>query len=147
MSNSDEAIELLRSIDNSLKQMLKIRTANAPKPIASDRDLDGQYGDPVLKFMPRDWTGPSFKNAKYSQCPAALLDLVADSLEWFGKQADEKDERTTNGKPVGDYKRADAARARGWAKRIRENRVPATAGAGREPGDDDFGAEPGSEWQ
>lgn len=127
MGASEETIALLRSIDASLKLLVKQQQATAPKAIASDRDLDSRYGDPVLRFMPRDWTGPSFKNRQFSQCPPALLDLVADSLEWFGKQADEKGERTDKGKPVGDYKRQDAARARGWAKRIREGLAPNAA--------------------
>ncbi len=115
---SDEALHLLRSIDASLKLLVKQQQATAPKAIASDRDLDGKYGDPLLRFMPRDWTGASFKNRHFSECPPALLELVADSLDWFGKQADEKGEKTDKGKPVGDFKRADAARARGWAKRL-----------------------------
>lgn len=130
---TDEALALLRSIDASLKLLVKQQQAAAPKAVASDRDLDSKYGDPVLKFKPRDWTGATFKDRHFSQCPPDLLDLVADSLDWFGKQADEKGERTNGGKPVGDYKRSDAARARGWAKRIREGRAPNAA-----PPDADF---------
>lgn len=149
MGASEETLALLRSIDDSmksvdrtLKQLLQQRQAAAPKAIASDRDLDGRYGDPVLKFLPRDWTGPSFKGCKFSECPAPLLDLVAESCEYFARQADEKGERTEKGKPVGDFKRADAARARGWAKRIRDGKVlgagtPSTQGAGP----DDWGSE------
>jgi hypothetical protein len=113
------AIEILESIDASLKLLVTQQRAAQPKAVASDRDLDGQYGDPVLKFMPRDWTGPSFKGRHFSECPPDLLDLVSDTFEFFGKQADAKGEHTDKGKPTGDYKRADAARARGWAKRIR----------------------------
>lgn len=118
MSASEETLALLRSIDASLKLLVKYQQATAPKVIASDRDLDGKHGDPILKFMPRDWTGASYKNRHFSECPPALLEQVADTLDWFGKQADEKGERTAKGTPVGDFKRADAARARGWAKRL-----------------------------
>jgi hypothetical protein len=118
MSATEETLGLLRSIDASLKQLLKLQQVTAAPQIASDRDLDSKYGDPEVKFMPRDWTGSSFKGRHFSECPPVLLTLIADSLEWFGKQADAKGERTTNGKPVGDFKRADAARARGWAKRL-----------------------------
>lgn len=124
-----EAIEILKSIDATLKSMLALaqqRTqqarAAAPKVVATDRDLDGKYGDPVVKFMPRDWTGPNFKTRKFSECPPDLLDMLAETFEFFARQSDDKNERTDKGKPVGDYKRADAARARGWAKRIREGR-------------------------
>lgn len=129
MANAPEAIDLLRSIDNSLKALIaavqpllmQVRAAQ-PKPVASDRDLDGRYGDPVLKFTPRDWTGAPFKGRPFSECPPDLLDLVAQTFDYFATQAEQKNERANNGKPVADYKRADAARARGWARRIRDGR-------------------------
>ena len=135
MATSEEVLDLLRSIDASLKQLVAQSRARQPKAVASDSDLDGKYGDPELKFKPRDWTGPSFKGRRFSECPPDLLDLVADSCEWFGRQADEKGEFTDRGKAVGDYKRADAARARGWAKRMREgkHRPPVTNNGNGEP--------------
>lgn len=123
MSTSADAIELLRSIDASLKLLVRQQVATAPKAVASDRDLDGAHGDPELRFNPRDWTGPSFKGRRFSECPPELLEMVAETFDFFAKQADAKDERTSNDKPVADYKRADAARARGWAKRMRDGLV------------------------
>lgn len=126
---TQEAIEILLSIDRTLKAMLALaqqRTAATraaqPKPVASDRDLDGKYGDPTLKFMPRDWAGASFKGRKFSECPADLLELAAETFDYFARKAEENNELTDKGKPVADYKRQDAARARGWAKRIRDGR-------------------------
>lgn len=128
---SQEALDLLTSIDRTLKAMLALaqqRTtqarASAPKAVASDRDLDGKYGDPVVKFMPRDWTGQSFKNTHMSACPPELLDLLAETFEYFATQAEANNEMTPRGKPVADYKRSDAARARGWAKRMRSGVHP-----------------------
>ena len=142
MAKGDDALDVLRSIDVTLKAMLALaqqRTAQAraaqPKTVASDRDLDGKYGDPELKFMPRDWTGPSFKGYHFSECPPDLLDIVADTFEYFASQSEAKNEMTDKGKPVAGYKRADAARARGWAKRMRDgkHRPPAvTHGGGDE---------------
>lgn len=136
MATGEDAVRLLESIDSTLKAMLALaqqRTAQVrasqPKPVASDRDLDGRYGNPELKFMPRDWTGPSFKGSRLSECPADLLDLVAETFDYFAAKADEKHEITEKGKPVSEFKRADAARARGWAKRIREG-VHTPAGSG-----------------
>lgn len=122
MSATEETLALLRSIDASLKLLVKQQTASAPKAVASDKELDSKYGNPVVKFMPRDWTGPSYKNRTMSECPPELLDLLAETLDYFARQAEEKDERTDKGKPVAEFKRADAARARGWAKRIRDGR-------------------------
>lgn len=120
MATGEDALDLLRSIDASLKELVSIARVRKPKAVASNHDLDGKYGDPVLKFKPRDWTGASYKNSHFSECPAELLDLVAETYDYFASQAEAKDERTERGKSVAEYKRADAARARGWAKRIRD---------------------------
>lgn len=132
---SDDAISLLRSIDASLKviagEVLRRKSAG-PKPVADDRDLNGKYGNPILKFTVRDWTGRSFKGRPFSDCPPELLDLVAESLDYFAIKSEEKDERTNNGKPIAPFRRSDAARARGWAKRIRDGKHVQT----HEPADD-----------
>lgn len=152
-----EALEVLRSIDASLKALLALtqrRTAHVlasqPKAVATDRDLDGKHGNPVLKFMPRDWTGPSYKQVTFSECPPELLDLVADTLDYFGDKAERENERTNAGKPVAVYKRADAARARGWAKRIRAGthvpRHPGGTGVTEDAGDWTESAIP-AEWR
>lgn len=140
---SQEALEILTSIDRTLKALLALaqqRTVQAraaqAKAIAPDRDLDGKWGNPQLKFMPRDWTGASFKGRRFSECPAGLLDLVAETFDYFASQAEAKDERTDKGKPVADYKRQDAARARGWAKRIRDGKHTAPASSAPSFGDE-----------
>jgi hypothetical protein len=128
---SDAALDILRSIDASLKQLLaKSRAAASTAGVANDSDLDGQYGDPIIKAAdPRDWTGDSQKGNRYSQCPAAYLDLLADRLDYFAGKAEAEGKLTSAGKPVAPLKRKDAARARGWAKRIRDGFKPASVGA------------------
>jgi hypothetical protein len=131
MASSEDALATLRSIDASLKAILALVQAQTPKAVASDRDLGGKYGDPVLKFSPRDWTGPNYKDCTFSQCPADLLEMVAETFDYVARQAEEKNELTANGKPTAPYKRANAARARGWAKRKREGWIaPAVAAPG-----------------
>lgn len=115
------AIQLLRSIDASLKQML--RQSAPAATVADDGDLDSKHGDPLLRFLPRDWSGEDYKNHHFSQCPPALLDMVAETLDYFARKAEEADERW-NDKPTAPYKRKDAARARGWAKRLRAGHRP-----------------------
>ena len=126
-ATGEQALEVLRSIDTTLKAMLALaqqRTARAvaaqTKAIASDRELDGTYGNPTVKFSPRDWSGPSFKGLPMSECDPAFLDMLAETFDYFAQQAEAKNEMTDKGKPVAGYKRMDAARARGWAKRIRD---------------------------
>jgi hypothetical protein len=138
-----ETLALLRSIDASLKQLVaqsRGTPAAGAKAVAPDRDLDSQWGDPELRFMPRDWTGPSFKGRKFSECPPDLLDLVAESCDYFARKADENGEKTDKGKPLSDYKRLDAARARGWAYRIRTGKhvqtTPPGNGSGTWAGED-----------
>lgn len=136
-----ETLALLRSIDSSLKQIARALVKAAPAEIADDADLDSQYGDPVLKFKPKDWTGDDYKGCHFSECPPDLLDQVASSLDYFAKKAEEAGETTSAGKPVAPYKRKDAARARGWAKRNRlqgprrPELAPEGDGNGSWPGD------------
>jgi hypothetical protein len=120
-----EAVDLLRAIDKKLAAMLAVLSSAPSTPshagatIASDRDLDSRYGDPEVRFDPRDWIGPSFKGCHYSECPADYLDLVAEAKDYFARKAREENKLTAKGKPVADYEANDAARARGWAARIR----------------------------
>ena len=120
MSDERKALDVLLDIDASLKTLVGLMRKSGPKPAAPDSDLDSKWGDPELKFIPRGWTGVPCKGFHFSECPPELLDLVAESLDYFADQAEAKDEKTTSGKPVAPYKRKDAMRARGWAKRLRE---------------------------
>lgn len=138
MAAAQESLDLLRSIDASLKHLVRLMAATmvvAPS-VASDSELDSQYGDPKVNFNPRGWKGQSFKGRRYSQCPPEFLDALAEALDYFAGKADEKNEVTDKGKPVGDFKRKDAARARGWAARARKGTGAASpsAQAAGEPG-------------
>jgi hypothetical protein len=120
IAEAGEMVALLRSIDSKLSQLLSRAPAGGNGPaLADDRDLDSQYGDPEVKFNPRDWHGDNCKGRRMSQCPAEFLDLLAGTFDYFAKKADENGETTNAGKPVAPYKRRDAARARGWAARKR----------------------------
>jgi hypothetical protein len=83
--------------------------------VASDRDLDSQYGDPEVRFDPKRWTGESWKGAKFSECPPAFLECLAEFFDWSAG----KDEASGDPDLVkkAGYRRKDAARARGWARR------------------------------
>lgn len=119
----DDMLAALRSIDSSLKLLVKQQIPEQPKTVATPAQLDTQYGDPVLKKMPKFWSGEDYSGQHYSQLPPELLDMVAEALEWMARKADEKDEKTAGGKPISTFKRYDAARARGWAKRKRDGWV------------------------
>lgn len=133
---TDEVLAVLRSIDSTLKQLLALsqqrtaRTTEGGKAVASDRDLDGQYGNPEVRLRdPKDWSGPTMKGRRFSTCPPEYLDLIAERCEFFATKDDEKGEKTPKGVPRSKYHRADAARARGWAARLRAGWTPPAAGA------------------
>ena len=79
--------------------------------------LAGPYGDPEVKAKdPKDWTGDSMKGKRFSTCPPAYLDLLADRYDYFAG-------RETDATKAG-YNRKDAQRARGWAARLRGGWTP-----------------------
>jgi hypothetical protein len=119
---AEVTIALLKSIDASLKVLVAQSRATVTQAVATDEDLDGKYGNPVVKFMPRDWTGEDYKGRHMSELPAPLLDMVAKTYDYFAQRAEDNNEMTNTGKPAGPYKRLDAARARGWAKRVRDGK-------------------------
>lgn len=125
---------------------------------ASERDLDGQYGDPEVRMIPHDWTGTGVsKGMRLSRCPADFLDLYAGTMDYFAKKNDEKGEKDNKGNPKSRWDRKAAGLARGWARRIRAGWAPpppapaptfggggigfgAARFGGQPPGDDPFGA-------
>lgn len=111
--------------------------------IADDADLDSEYGNPTIKFDPREryWAGPSFVGYHFSETAPDYLDATAKYLDacafMAAKEPDEKNQKSAR------YKRKDAARARGWAARLRArgepNAMPAPAQGGgylKRPGEE-----------
>ena len=92
---------------------------------ASDRELDGQYGDPDVRFVPRSWTdGGVVKGQRFSRCPPEFLDVLAESYDFFAEKNDAAGAKAGNGKPKSMYDRQSAKLARGWARRIRAGWTP-----------------------
>ncbi len=115
---SDEALTLLRSIAADMRELVTIAKARraSTEPTV---DLDSQHGDPVVKAKdPRDWAGDSMQARKFSECPPEYLDLLAARYDYFAeREADAKKKK---------YNQLDAARARGWAARLRNGWTPPT---------------------
>ena len=101
----------------------------APKPapvasaaafdVADAADLDGPYGDPEIRRDPPRWTGESMVGKRYSECPADYLDNLAGFNAWRAQKDDEQQAVDAKGRPKSHWAKLDAARARGWAQRIR----------------------------
>jgi hypothetical protein len=90
---------------------------------ASDAELDDpKWGNPVVKFMPRDWTGGDMTGKTYSECPPEFLDVLAERMAWSAANPKEGKEK------YAEYDRKNAARARSWARRLRAGwRPPSSA--------------------
>jgi len=116
-----EELQLLREIRDIMAELLvlsKSKRAAAPSNIATDADLDSQYGDPKSNFKPRDWTGEWVKGQLFSESHPAMLDLLAPIYEsFYEKKKAEND-------PKARYELESAKRARGWAARLRAGWKP-----------------------
>ena len=119
----------LSAIESRLSSGAQQTTPSDSKAIADDGDLDGEWGDPVVRFglKAKWWPEQPDPNIgyKFSECPPEYLDATAKYLGACAymkrKEGDEK---------KAGYKDRDAARARGWAKRIRAGfKAPARAEA------------------
>lgn len=131
-------MESLDTIAARLDEVLKLLRANAPKEVADDATLDGQWGDPVVKARdPKDWMGETCVGKKFSECPVAYLDMVADRADYFAKKNDEAGNKDDKGRPKSHWDRKNAALARGWARRLRSGWKPQAQSWG-----DDRGTEP-----
>lgn len=131
-ASAQDVIDTLKSINAGIQLLVEHFGCLSPRniqsssrqaydvpQIATDRDLDSKYGDPEVRYDPRDWTGDSFVGTPLSQCSPAYLDAFAESCDSYADWADETGKLTSGGKPAGPYRRKDASRARGWAKRLR----------------------------
>lgn len=103
-------------------------SSSGGEDVADDSDLDSQYGNPDLRIPKSEkwqrWA--SYSGRSMSDAPPALLAEYARLLEWQASKDEQEGKVTSSGKPTAPYKRRDAARARGWARR---NAAAHTTGA------------------
>lgn len=119
MATTTLETQLLTEIRNILAELLALskskRAAKAEPAVAVD--LDGQYGDPLIKAKsPREWSGPDMLGRHLSECPPEYLDMLAARYDYFaGKEEDPKKKH---------YAVLDAAKCRAWAARLRSGWKP-----------------------
>jgi hypothetical protein len=100
--------------------------ASSEKAVADDYDLDSEWGDPRIRFGLKEkyWKEQPDPHIglKYSECEPDYLDATAKYLDACAymarKNGGEENEKRAK------YKSRDAARARGWAARIRKSGAP-----------------------
>lgn len=92
--------------------------------VADDDELDSKFGDPIVKKDPTDrfWKGPGFVNKRMSECSPEYLDALAKYKDVCAKLKEK--EGSESKRKYAEYDRKDAARARGWARRIRAGWKP-----------------------
>lgn len=124
----------LAAIESKLDKVLKATLSQSGGEVADDRDLDSEWGDPVIKFDLRetDWQGASMEGKRFSQCPVEWLDAKAKSDASYAEYLRGPKKGTDEDLKKATYREKDAARARGWAKRLRSGWRP--VGAARPQG-------------
>lgn len=106
--------------------------------VASVSELESPKGNPTVKFVPKSWTGADYKSHKYSECSPEFLDCLAGFLDWAAnrKRTQPKDDQEA---AKAKWDELDAARARGWAARLRSGWAPSQQADVGYGGDDDGG--------
>jgi hypothetical protein len=96
--------------------------------VASDRELDGEYGDPQLKIVPKKLA--SLKGSRMSSCTAADLEEIAGFFDWKADKELEAADLATGSaeqatkRKYARFSRGDAAKARGWLARVKAGWKP-----------------------
>lgn len=87
-----------------------------PKPVATDREMNGDHGDPTMKFETKSTVG--VKGKRFSELTEKQLEALAHTFDFFAKK--NSVEKPDDAK----WDREKAKLARGWAKRKREGWQP-----------------------
>lgn len=126
---NEELYEIIRRFEQKLDEvhrLLKVMptpTVEYKQLVSDDADLDSKYGDPVVKYMAKNWQGKDLTGWKFSDCPPEYLDMHAHMLDYFAKKDAANPEKAKNAV----WRAKDAARARGWAERLRKRMSDTTA--------------------
>jgi hypothetical protein len=123
----DEILSVLARIEKKLDTLLAAKAVAAVPGVADDAELDSPKGDVLVRFKPNKYVGPDFKGKKFSQCSAEFLDKYADALQYAAEHPKPNKEK------FAQWSAVDAARARGWSRRIR---------AGWKPPVDEYASDP-----
>jgi hypothetical protein len=98
------------------------RSASCGGEIADDDELDSDHGDPKVRKTPpaKYWKGEPFAGKSLSRLTLAQLDAYGKYKDACAYAAEKNPdpEKPKQAKYI-EYDRRDAARARGWARRIR----------------------------
>lgn len=126
MSNIDDRLDRIEQKLDALLAALKTSgggrsaSVNTGSGQEIEADIDGPRGDPEVRFVPKRWSGADHKGRTFSACEPEFLDMLADAYDWFAQRDDEQNAVDKNGGPKSKWSRLDAARARAWSARLRD---------------------------
>ena len=92
-------LAVLARLEAKVDRLLAQQGGATAPGIASDADLDGQYGDEEVKKNPKRWTGESFIGRRMSECSPEFLDSLAGHFDYKAERdaedaANAEDEET-----------------------------------------------------
>lgn len=106
----------MESFARSAARLVELVESIVPPIVAPASELDSQYGDPLVPF---EVSGhPGCKGMRMSLATPEALEELAETLEYMARYPRQGKER------FAPNNRRDAARARGWAKRLRAGWKP-----------------------
>jgi hypothetical protein len=95
----------------------RIERRRAAGPVvATDEELDGTHGDPMVRFTPRGFAEVT-QGRRMSELSPEALRVLARVFDSFADRADAEGTVDNKGRPKSVWEAANARLARGWAKR------------------------------
>lgn len=85
---------------------------------AGARELDSEWGNPEIKFAPKNWSGEPVVGRFMSDLQPTTLRALATDYARLARYYDEQGSKDNKGRPKSFYARKDAGRALGWALRL-----------------------------
>lgn len=134
MSDRSPSLVVLEEIRDLLRQ-IRDRLPPPPPRTATDAELDGPYGDPIVKFQPRSIAveDEDVKGKRLSELSVLALAALADAYDGFAARNDDANAKDTKGRPKSTWDRQNAALCRGWIARIQRHRSAAVRRAEPRP--------------
>lgn len=118
MSDKSPSLEVLEQILATLKR-IEARLPPPPPRTATDGELDGPYGDPVVRFQPRaiPEATEEVKGKRLSELSIAALEALVEAYDGFAQKNDAAGAVDKKGGPKSKWDRENAALCRGWIAR------------------------------
>lgn len=126
---SEEASLYIKALNERVAKLEAAVEALRPVDLG---DITSEYNNFAVRKDPKSWLdsgGESYAGKRLSECPPAYLDALASLFEWMARKDEESgntyvNKKTGEAMPTAPLKRKDAARAKAWAKKLREGGAP-----------------------